>query len=43
MDSFAAVDVRLCADDIARLEAAAPVGGTAGNRYCDAALAQVGQ
>ena len=42
-DSFGAVDVRLSTADIARLDAAAPVGGTAGNRYCDSALDQVGR
>lgn len=43
MDSFGAVDVQLSATDIATLDAAAPIGGTAGNRYCDSALDQVGR
>jgi len=43
MDSLGAVDVSLSAGDIARLDAAAPVGATAGNRYCDSALDQVGR
>lgn len=42
-DSFAAVDVELTEAQIAKLETAAPIGGTAGNRYNDIQLAQTGQ
>src|SRR3954454_9527296 len=34
-ENVAAVDVRLSEDDLARIHAAAPVGGTAGDRYAD--------
>ena len=38
-DSVAAVDVTLDADDLARLDAAAPRGGTAGPRYGERMMA----
>ena len=34
-ENAAAVDIPLTADDLARLEELAPVGGTAGDRYAD--------
>jgi aryl-alcohol dehydrogenase-like predicted oxidoreductase len=40
-DSFGAPDVQLTAEQIARLEAAAPIGGTAGNPYSEREMAQV--
>ena len=40
-DSFGAPDVVLSAAQLARLEEAAPVGGTAGNRYSERELSQV--
>ena len=40
-DSMAAVDVALSDDDLARLDAAAPRGGTAGPRYGDRMMAMV--
>jgi aryl-alcohol dehydrogenase-like predicted oxidoreductase len=40
-DSFGAADVELSISDIAKLEHAAPVGATAGNRYSQAQLDQV--
>lgn len=40
-DSMAAVDVSLAEDDLSALEAAAPVGGTAGPRYGDAMMSMV--
>ena len=42
-DSYAAPDVELSAAQMEKLEAAAPVGGTAGNRYSQAQLEQVGR
>jgi aryl-alcohol dehydrogenase-like predicted oxidoreductase len=42
-DSFGAPEVRLSDEQIAKLEAAAPVGGTAGTRYSQAQLDQVGR
>lgn len=40
-DSMAAADVALTADDLARLDAAAPRGGTAGPRYGERMMAMV--
>ncbi|MEP2988584.1 MAG: aldo/keto reductase [Parasphingorhabdus sp.] len=40
-DSMAAVDVALTQDDLTALEAAAPVGGTAGPRYGEAMMSMV--
>lgn len=40
-DSMAAVDVLLTQDDLTELEAAAPVGGTAGPRYGEAMMSMV--
>ena len=37
-DSMQAADVALTADDLAKLDAAAPKGGTAGPRYGEKAL-----
>jgi aryl-alcohol dehydrogenase-like predicted oxidoreductase len=42
-DSFGAPDVALSAAQMAKLEAAAPIGGTAGNRYSERELSQVGR
>lgn len=42
-DSFGAVDVALSDAQVTKLEEAAPVGGTAGNRYSGAQLEQVGR
>lgn len=40
-DSMAAVDIALTPEDLDELEAAAPVGGTAGPRYGDAMMSMV--
>jgi aryl-alcohol dehydrogenase-like predicted oxidoreductase len=40
-DSAKAADISLTDEDIATLEAAAPVGGTSGNRYSDAGMRMV--
>jgi hypothetical protein len=40
-DSIAAADVTLSVDDLATLNAAAPVGGTAGPRYGEMGMKMV--
>ena len=40
-DSVAAADLVLTADDLAAIEAAAPAGGTSGNRYGEQGMRMV--
>lgn len=42
-DSYGAADIVLSQDHMDKLEAAAPIGGTAGNRYSQEQLEQVGR
>ena len=35
LENLGALDIQLTADDLARIDAAAPIGGTAGDRYPD--------